>query len=556
MASAPELIDRRSDLDAVRALAMLLGIALHGALAYVGGFWIVNDQQQAPLLGLLVAGVHGFRMPMFFLLSGFFSAMLWSRRGTAGLASHRARRILLPLVLSCVTILPIMHGVTRWAMAAQNATAESASKEPPRNLWEAAAAGDLDAIRRFAATMDKLDGPDPKLGVTAMAWAAITDKPQAVELLIELGADPNATNWDGNTPLHAACFLGRESIARKLLDAGANAELKGREGARPADVMNRDEATTRSIATTLRIPFDFERISAGRERIRAMLGEPSTTANNPKPNSESPTTPRSSEGPAWLSHLRSETLLAHLWFLWFLCFYNVGFLAVAVCCRLMGGVRVPAWLFGLPTSLVWVVPITMMVQSFMHDRGTSPGFGPDTSAGLVPALHVLAYYGIFFGFGALLFVARGQQARVGRLWWVALACALVLLPLALAFAYNPRQASAWVANDAARGVLSNLLEVLYAWLATFGMIGLCERVLARPRAWVRYLAESSYWLYLTHLPLVIALQAALRGWEASSPVKFVVVVVVTTGVLLGLYHLAVRRTVVGRILNGSGVPGR
>lgn len=36
---------RRHDLDALRSFAMLLGIGLHAALAYVGIGWIVNDEQ-------------------------------------------------------------------------------------------------------------------------------------------------------------------------------------------------------------------------------------------------------------------------------------------------------------------------------------------------------------------------------------------------------------------------------------------------------------------------------------------------------------------------------
>ena len=85
MVNDPGVAARRDDLDLVRSLAMLLGIALHAALAYIpGGAWMVSDEQVAPL-GMLVIGVHGFRMQLFFLLSGFFAAMLWQRRGLMGL---------------------------------------------------------------------------------------------------------------------------------------------------------------------------------------------------------------------------------------------------------------------------------------------------------------------------------------------------------------------------------------------------------------------------------------------------------------------------------------
>ena len=43
---------RRHDLDALRAIAMLLGIALHAALAYSDVPWVVQDPQKNELFGL------------------------------------------------------------------------------------------------------------------------------------------------------------------------------------------------------------------------------------------------------------------------------------------------------------------------------------------------------------------------------------------------------------------------------------------------------------------------------------------------------------------------
>ena len=93
MSSSPESFPRRHDLDALRAIAMLLGIALHGLLAYTGFPWAVQDVNQAPWLGAVFAMIHGFRMPLFFLVSGFFTAMLWRKRGLQSLMRHRFFRI-------------------------------------------------------------------------------------------------------------------------------------------------------------------------------------------------------------------------------------------------------------------------------------------------------------------------------------------------------------------------------------------------------------------------------------------------------------------------------
>ena len=94
--SIPSASLRRHDFDALRAFAMLLGIALHASLSFSTLPWIVHDTRQSELYSVFMMAVHGFRMPLFFLVSGFFSAMLWRRRGLASLLKQRAVRILVP----------------------------------------------------------------------------------------------------------------------------------------------------------------------------------------------------------------------------------------------------------------------------------------------------------------------------------------------------------------------------------------------------------------------------------------------------------------------------
>jgi hypothetical protein len=68
---------------------------------------------------------------------------------------------------------------------------------------------------------------------------------------------------------------------------------------------------------------------------------------------------------------------------------------------------------------------------------------------------------------------------------------------------------------------------------------------------VRYLSDSSYWLYLAHLPLVVAGQIVLRGVAWPPFAKFVVLTVVSTALLLASYEWCVRRTWIGVLLNGK-----
>ena len=108
---------RRSDLDALRAVAMLLGIVLHASLSFIPSFWIVTDRQQNPGFGIVFSAIHGFRMPLFFVMSGFFSAMLLHRRGRWSLVKHRFFRVFLPLLLGMVTIVPATNWISYVAMS-------------------------------------------------------------------------------------------------------------------------------------------------------------------------------------------------------------------------------------------------------------------------------------------------------------------------------------------------------------------------------------------------------------------------------------------------------
>ena len=101
--SAPN--DRRHDLDALRAFAMLLGIALHAAIPYAPGFpWALRDSQSSDLFALLFMAIHGFRMPLFFLISGFLTVMVWRQKGMRALLRQRLIRILLPPRLPAMLI--------------------------------------------------------------------------------------------------------------------------------------------------------------------------------------------------------------------------------------------------------------------------------------------------------------------------------------------------------------------------------------------------------------------------------------------------------------------
>lgn len=107
-----------------------------------------------------------------------------------------------------------------------------------QGLTLAAAAGDLDAVRRAAAQGVDLDGPGRQEGWTALHWAAYENQLGAVVLLLELGASVDVRGRIGDTALHVAVLRKGCDIAiiAALLVAGADRTIRNDYEMSPADI--------------------------------------------------------------------------------------------------------------------------------------------------------------------------------------------------------------------------------------------------------------------------------------------------------------------------------
>lgn len=548
---------RRHDLDALRAVAMLLGILLHASLAYVPGIpWPVQDTQPAPWLGLLFLAIHGFRMPLFFLVSGFFTAMLWQRRGPMAMLAQRYKRVFVPLLLGFCTLIPFFDWVNKHAPRAAAAGAPTEPAGAPSSLTAAIRSKDAGGVAAAIAAGAEATGIDAEFRIPLITLAALVGNGDVTRALLEAGADPNALGSDGRTPLHAAAFAGRLPVVQLLLEANADPAKRGPDGGSPLDSTKADAGTTAFIASFLRIDLAApESLRVDHTAIRTLLAARTGESTVMPVLSPADFLTRARNAYRdWLlspifvvampldpspQSLLTGMTLSYLWFLMFLCWLAVGFAAVAA---LATGLRLqspPGWLITSPAALLWTVPLTLLPQVFMGLL--TPGFGPDTSAGLLPQPHVLAYYAIFFGYGALLFLAEHQSSNdvesVGRRFVVPLLIALLFcFPVGLVTVASPAATA--------------LPQVLYAWLMSFAAIGFFRWLVPEVSPMWRYLSDSAYWLYLAHMPVVILLQQASRGWPLSGAIKFLLVTMLATAILLVSYQLLVRHTPLGLLLNG------
>ena len=539
---------RRHDLDALRAVAMLLGIVLHGILSFCPNMpWPVADKSPHELWFLPFAFIHGFRMPLFFLVSGFFTMMLFRKRGLGSLIWHRVRRILLPLLLGLVTIIPLTHWVNHYVVEARfsdESAAGESDADPVAQFWAAVFAGDAEqVIQQIESGNINVNDRHKDHGATPLNLAAVAGRLDVMEILIEAGAEVDKANKDKNAAIHIVGFTGNYKAFLLLKEAGVDLGQKNGDGSTIRENCKLPWFVTKMIVDALQLPLEKEQVESGRKKILAALDGKPVEAEPGQPPKAKEIEPKKQNTNWLMGKLFSHDLLAHLWFLWSLFLLVLAFALLAAIGKPVGFKLdwLPKWLLMPPVSLLLLIPLTFLAEWFMN-----PGFGPDTSAGLIPNFLLLAYYGLFFGYGAIYFHCDDQQGRFGWWWFLLVPACLIIFPIALWLQIDPKMATyRWVAI---------LLESVFVWLMIFGSMGFFKVLLSGESKVMRYISDSSYWLYLAHLPLVIWLQHLIRNQPWNGLLKASLVILVASALLLVSYQILVRHTPIGWLLNGKRKP--
>lgn len=252
--------------------------------------------------------------------------------------------------------------------------------------------------------------------------------------------------------------------------------------------------------------------------------------------------------------------LTHLWFLYLLLILYAVTLAVrgAVAAldgsgRLRAGIdRVVKTLVSVPLLAPVLLGAPTALALSLQPQWTM-WFGiPTPDMSLVPNAPAFIGFMTAFGLGWLLH----RQADLIRVWersWpVNLAVAVAttvggfaITGVAPLVAFAKPEPQTWLYAG---------LMVISVWTWTFALIGLALRFMSGHSPARRYLADASYWLYLIHMPIVMALQVALSQLDWPWWIKFPLILGVAFPVMLASYHLLVRHSFIGKVLNGRKYP--
>ena len=261
----------------------------------------------------------------------------------------------------------------------------------------------------------------------------------------------------------------------------------------------------------------------------------------------------------WPSLISQGIPLAHLWFLWYLLLLYAALLAWRAALRAVpaapaGGRRLGGWIYArAPLLLMLAAALLLAARGGDESKPIWPPNVPD-----------LLYAALFFFYGhglwprrQLLDRLRGRS-RLAGLWTAGM----------LAYAVHVAALGAQdqgLAGTAVRivTVVDTLAYGSAAVLLSLALVGSFAVLLRTPRRWVRWMADSSYWIYLVHLPVVAFLTfwlahldasgrlTALTGFDWGPELKFSVAFVATSVMGVVSYRYLVRYTPLGTLLNGK-----
>ena len=246
------------------------------------------------------------------------------------------------------------------------------------------------------------------------------------------------------------------------------------------------------------------------------------------------------------------TATFHLWFLYYLLLITFTTFLLALLLKKSKKItnRITTsfnWLIQKPIlRILFFSGISFLLYVFM---GTSM---IEVSVYLKPDLNTFIFHSFFYLVGWVLFKSKHLLDTIMEYDWISFILAIIIAIILGLITQN------WDPETMMTQYLNSKLIMLsnafIVWLFIFGITGLFIRYGSKHSKKMRYISDSSYWVYLIHLPLTVIIPAFVLKLPLPALVKFIIVLSLTTLICFVTYHYLVRNTFIGKFLNGKKYP--
>jgi peptidoglycan/LPS O-acetylase OafA/YrhL len=247
----------------------------------------------------------------------------------------------------------------------------------------------------------------------------------------------------------------------------------------------------------------------------------------------------------------------HLWFLYYLLLFYGGALAMRAVARIDRSGRVLAALDAAVRfclSGVWgaaVIGLPIAAYFYALD-GWASWTGFLAPLALAPQPPSVLSYGVPFAFGWLAHRQTDCLLALQRRWIAFIASAIALTAISLWLGGITPQWEPYLDDRTLLWYSAAYMTGTWCWI--FGLIGLAVRYWSEASPRRRYIADSSYFLYLLHLPVLSFFAAWWNPLPWHWTIKYPLQIAATLFVLLLAYRYLVRSTFIGATLNGRRYP--
>lgn len=241
----------------------------------------------------------------------------------------------------------------------------------------------------------------------------------------------------------------------------------------------------------------------------------------------------------------------HLWFLYNLMVFYVSALLLIKLVPFSVNKWLSSW-SPVVLKVVLLLALPLMLVPALYVQITPPALTPDK---IYPQLWSFGYYGIYFALGWLFFSNRYLLDGLERYWVWLLALSIALFTVVFSLYPDTVSFEQVLHPDKfpVDPVRHGTLAVLQGFVSVY-MVFVCliigKKYFNLHNKFFRYLADSAYWMYLIHPPIVIYIQVILLDKDWNVWLEFLLTSLITFAIGLLSYQLLVRYTPIGWMLNG------